>query len=592
MKALLVTSEFGTAGGGLSIACYKFKTLMETMGWEIAICLSPMNQYSNIDMEKMSVALGGYKKSLPKQLYWGGYMKNCMKEYADKNIDVILSFSAGENGYFASCIAETLGLPLIMLLRGSDMNLALYDSESWFYNEKALKRASVVVGLSNELVENAKKIYTHSHCKYFIIPNDYDLSSVISKEKSNKDKVLMGTGSRYLNEKKGIANLLSMVAVLNEQEEIEWHLELVGEVDEELYENYLQIMQTLKIQDYVHFIGHVGREQFKERIEQYNFYIQGSFFEGFSNSVAEVMTLGVPVMLTNTGYFAENFCKVVPEIIFDTFNPREMANQVKRYMRCSEKESLMQRAIQSVAIKVSRKTVIEEWKKVFESLEIPQQEYSNKEDIPAVMFHDLNNSYTGLDYAPSGFEGLVRQLCEKGVRLCSSKEYFEKGRPEGYVICTFDDGYEGVWQYAYHILKKYNFTATVFVCPDLIGEENNWNHKDAFIRRHMDERMLRELLDAGWEIGSHGLNHMNMKRYSETELERVLQESKNELENLFGTIDSFCYPFGEYNDFIMNRVQKYYKCAYATNCGGNHYAMDKYRIKRLTPEGLRKLYLL
>ena len=38
------------------------------------------------------------------------------------------------------------------------------------------------------------------------------------------------------------------------------------------------------------------------------------------------------------------------------------------------------------------------------------------------------------------------------------------------VIITFDDGYENNYTYAYPILKKYNFTATIFVCTDFIDK--------------------------------------------------------------------------------------------------------------------------
>lgn len=41
---------------------------------------------------------------------------------------------------------------------------------------------------------------------------------------------------------------------------------------------------------------------------------------------------------------------------------------------------------------------------------------------------------------------------------------------KNWIVCTFDDGYKGLIDFAMPILDEYGFTATVFVCTGLIGK--------------------------------------------------------------------------------------------------------------------------
>ena len=61
MKILLITSEYGIEGGGLSFACCHFhKMLTEKLGHEVTLCSSVTND--NV------TAIGGYKPALSKSI--------------------------------------------------------------------------------------------------------------------------------------------------------------------------------------------------------------------------------------------------------------------------------------------------------------------------------------------------------------------------------------------------------------------------------------------------------------------------------------------------------------------------------------------
>ena len=129
-------------------------------------------------------------------------------------------------------------------------------------------------------------------------------------------------------------------------------------------------------------------------------------------------------------------------------------------------------------------------------------------------------------------------------------------------------------------MKEFGFTATVFVCEEYIGKLNDWNFKDKIVRSHMSLNELKEILDNGWEIGSHGLTHRSLLRLSDEELVRELHLSKERMERSFGPIKTYAYPYGDFNNYIVNKVKNEYDYAFSLNQGGCFLAVDSFKIKR------------
>jgi peptidoglycan/xylan/chitin deacetylase (PgdA/CDA1 family) len=116
--------------------------------------------------------------------------------------------------------------------------------------------------------------------------------------------------------------------------------------------------------------------------------------------------------------------------------------------------------------------------------------------------------------------------------------------------------------------------------------------KDPIERKHLSIKKLEGLQKAGWEIGSHGANHINMKRLPEGALVEELSLSKAKLEKYFGEVLSFAYPYGDYNDFICNKVACLYSRAFALAAGGTHIEIDKYKIRRYFASEMLKIISL
>ena len=122
--------------------------------------------------------------------------------------------------------------------------------------------------------------------------------------------------------------------------------------------------------------------------------------------------------------------------------------------------------------------------------------------------------------------------------------------PEAVVTLCFDDGYSSVYEVAFPLLKQYHYPATVFVIPSVLGQKG-----------YLTLNQLRILSNNGWEIGSHTWSHPNLTEISLEEVEKELKKSKEWLLDKGFKVYSFAYPYGAFNEEIIEKVKKYYKVA-------------------------------
>jgi hypothetical protein len=116
------------------------------------------------------------------------------------------------------------------------------------------------------------------------------------------------------------------------------------------------------------------------------------------------------------------------------------------------------------------------------------------------------------------------------------------------VSLTFDDGNRVQYTSYFPILKEYGTKATFYVVTQWIGQPGRCNWND-----------LGELYDYGNEIGSHTLTHPHLMELSEKDLDFELAGSLAALRR-FGCT-TLAYPFGEYDQEVINCAMKYYSAA-------------------------------
>lgn len=166
---------------------------------------------------------------------------------------------------------------------------------------------------------------------------------------------------------------------------------------------------------------------------------------------------------------------------------------------------------------------------------------------------------SGLDYLTAkGWCGA--RLAGIAARLCDGDKF----------AVTFDDGYLSVYEHAFPAMVERNMTGTVYVVSGAIGGINEWDRRAGDTREPMmTAAQAREMADAGFEIGSHTVNHPHLTLIPDDQLEQEIVDSKRALEDIIGKeVISFSYPYGDLDERVTQAViAAGYKYAVVTKLG-------------------------
>ena len=120
--------------------------------------------------------------------------------------------------------------------------------------------------------------------------------------------------------------------------------------------------------------------------------------------------------------------------------------------------------------------------------------------------------------------------------------------PEKNILISFDDGYRSNYTYAYPILKKYSFNASIFLITSRIGYDKEQLSSNDYPKLSWKE--FKKCNDV-FEFASH--TH-DLHKLDSNNTSYVLAESKEAIlrdllisKKLLNT-DYFAYPYGQYSE--------------------------------------------
>jgi peptidoglycan/xylan/chitin deacetylase (PgdA/CDA1 family) len=151
---------------------------------------------------------------------------------------------------------------------------------------------------------------------------------------------------------------------------------------------------------------------------------------------------------------------------------------------------------------------------------------------------------------PATFRTQLGILLEAGFEFVTVADFAERvardGPPPGLIALSFDDGMDDNHEFVLPILRRHGIPATVYVTTGLIGKPNPWMSRDSGARM-MTAGELRDLVSAGFEIGSHTVTHPDLSKLGYETCLQEMVESRRALEGLLGApVRTFAYPFCQY----------------------------------------------
>jgi peptidoglycan/xylan/chitin deacetylase (PgdA/CDA1 family) len=213
--------------------------------------------------------------------------------------------------------------------------------------------------------------------------------------------------------------------------------------------------------------------------------------------------------------------------------------------------------------------------------------------VPILLYHRIsdenlqNSRYT---VSVTDFKDQMEKLRYWGytpVTIKQLADHLNKGSdlPRRPVVISFDDGYLEVYQNAFPIMKRYGFTGTVYIVANRLKA-------DGFLQ--VDQ--LKELIEHGWDVGSHSMTHTELT-LNHALVRREILQSRLDLENALGIkVSSFAYPFGSLDWYVSNKVYDYgYRAGVGvghlvTHSSGTIYSLSRREVKGDTdPEAFAEL---
>jgi peptidoglycan/xylan/chitin deacetylase (PgdA/CDA1 family) len=177
-----------------------------------------------------------------------------------------------------------------------------------------------------------------------------------------------------------------------------------------------------------------------------------------------------------------------------------------------------------------------------------------------LVYHHVSEDTPALtSVTPAVFERHLDYLQQHGYTvwpLARILDHLGNGQevPANTVAITFDDAYQSIYSEAFPRLRKRGWPFTLFVSSEAI---------DRGYGNYLDWRQLRELAEAGVELGNHSHSHAHLVRHLRGESDRQweqrvradIETAAERLRAQTGSVSRlFAYPYGEYSKVLKGIV--------------------------------------
>lgn len=186
----------------------------------------------------------------------------------------------------------------------------------------------------------------------------------------------------------------------------------------------------------------------------------------------------------------------------------------------------------------------------------------------------------------SEFREQMEYLRRAGITVISMQEFLEwrlgnRTLPARCALITLDDGWKSVYTDAFPILKEYGYPFTLFLYTRYLTGRGD----------SLTPEQVREMQANGATVGSHSVSHLYPSSWKKTEkkgpeayaalVDAELGESQKKLSEMFGPVNTYCFPGGYVTPGMLERMPGYgYVAAFTVLPGKVTVSEDPLQVHR------------
>ena len=190
--------------------------------------------------------------------------------------------------------------------------------------------------------------------------------------------------------------------------------------------------------------------------------------------------------------------------------------------------------------------------------------------LPLEMPSIMTTTHIGQRDGLSAYNSILYDYV-KDLKPDAGKYFGKKLFSKPCLVVTFDDGNVTDYTNLYPIMRDRGVKGTLYITTGFVGSTETW----------MTWAQVKELHDAGWDIQDHSRSHVDFKTMTDAELVTQMQDVNNSfVANGLPIPKHISYPFGSFDDRVINVIKKYRKTGRTTaNYKINTYSPDYMKIE-------------
>lgn len=184
-----------------------------------------------------------------------------------------------------------------------------------------------------------------------------------------------------------------------------------------------------------------------------------------------------------------------------------------------------------------------------------------KNRVAVLMYHSVGRNNIPSTVSPENFAQQMAYLKEKRsqvISLANLADILEKKQPwpAQAVVLTFDDGYADNFTFAWPILQKYNFPATIFLTTGTVGGEKIKKTGERLPMLAWPE--IAKMQKSGLiDFQPHTISHPRLSEISLGEAQKEISQSRAVIQERLGKEARFlAYPYGAYNQEVIDLLRQ------------------------------------